>query len=83
MDRTLYFARVMYPVSYSEDTGCEQNIPVGPCLIESTGKGYMDIVWGSHGQTSVTLPCVKIAAARHEGQIVLLDCRTECYEPTK
>jgi hypothetical protein len=73
MDITLHRARVTGPISYRSGTGRKQNIPIGPCLVESLGGRSIDIIWGARGQSSVALPVEEIEAARHQGYLVLLD----------
>ena len=54
--------------------GCRrQNIPIGPCLVESLGGRSIDIIWGARGQSSVALPAEEIEAAQDHGHLVLLD----------
>ena len=73
MDISLHRARITGPVSYRTGTGRKQNIPIGPCLVESSCGRSVDIIWGSRGQSSVALPVDEIEAARHQGHLVLLD----------
>ena len=70
---TTQHARITSPISYRSSSGRHQNIPIGPCLVESVGGQSMDIVWGAHGQSSVVLPVEEIAAAQNLGHLVLLD----------
>lgn len=73
MDITTHSARITSPVSYRADTGRMQNIPIGPCLVESIDGRSIDIIWGAHGQRSVALPVEEIKAALDHGHLVLLD----------
>lgn len=73
MDLTTHRARIVGPVSYRAGTGRRQNIPIGPCLVESLGGRSIDIIWGSRGQSSVALPVEEIEAAQDQGHLVLLD----------
>lgn len=73
MDITTHRARIVGPVSYRAGTGRRQNIPIGPCLVESLGGRSIDIIWGSRGQSSVALPVEEIEAAQDQGHLVLLD----------
>jgi hypothetical protein len=73
MDIKSHRARVTGPVSYRAGSGRKQNIPIGPCLVESLGGRSIDIVWGTRGQSSVALPIEEIEAARNDGHLVLLD----------
>ncbi len=66
-------ARIVGTVSYQAGTGRRQNIPIGPCLVESLGGRSIDIIWGARGQSSVALPVEEIEAARNQGRLVLLD----------
>ncbi|MEP7313637.1 MAG: hypothetical protein ABI859_13710 [Pseudomonadota bacterium] len=68
-----HLARITGPVSFRTHSGREQNIPIGPCLVESVGGRSMDIVWGARGQSSVALPVEVIEAAEDHGHLVLLD----------
>ena len=73
MDMTTCCARITGPVSYRSGKGRKQNIPIGPCLVESRGGASIDIIWGERGQRSVALPVEEIQAARQQGHLVLLD----------
>lgn len=73
MDITTHRARIVGPVAYLAGTGRKQNIPIGPCLVESLGGRSIDIVWGSRGQRSVALPVEEIEAAQERGNLLLLD----------
>jgi hypothetical protein len=73
MDITTHQARITGPVPYRAGTGRMQNIPIGPCLVESLGGRSIDIVWGARGQSSVALPVEEIKAAQDLGHLVLLD----------
>lgn len=59
MDITTHSARITGPVSYLSGGGRKQNIPVGPCLVESLGGQLVDIIWGTRGQSSVALPLTR------------------------
>jgi len=73
MDITTRRARVTGPVPYRAGTGRKQNIPIGPCLVESIGGPSIDVIWGARGQSSVALPVEEIATAQHDGRLVFLD----------
>jgi hypothetical protein len=73
MDMTTHRARVTGPIAYLAGSGRKQNIPIGPCLIESLGGHSIDIIWGARGQSSVALPVEAIQAAKDQGHLVLLD----------
>ncbi len=73
MDITTHRARIVGPVSYRAGSGRKQNIPIGPCLIESIGGHSSDIIWGARGQSCVALPVEEIQAAQDKGHLVLLD----------
>lgn len=73
MDITTHCARITAPISYRADTGREQNIPTGPCLIEGIGGGSIDIIWGDSGQRSTALPVEEFEAAQDHGHLVLLE----------
>lgn len=73
MDITTHRARITGPVPYLAGSGRKQNIPLGPCLIESLGGRSVDIIWGVRGQSSVALPLEEIQAAKHSGHLVILD----------
>jgi hypothetical protein len=75
MDITTYCARITGPVSYQSDGGRSQNIPIGPCLVESQGGRSVDVIWGDSGQSSVALPIEEIKAARDHGHLVILTSR--------
>lgn len=73
MDLTTHHARITGPVPYRADSGRQQNIPIGPCLLERLGGQSIDIIWGARGQSSVALPIADIKAAWDQGHLVLLD----------
>jgi hypothetical protein len=73
MDIKRHRARIVGPVPYRGGSGRRQNIPMGPCLVESIGGRSIDIVWGSRGQSCVALPIEEIEAAQDHGHLVLLD----------
>lgn len=73
MNITTHRARITGPISYRAGTGRKQNIPIGPCLVESIGGQSIDIIWGVRGQNSVALPVDEIEAAQDHGHLVLLD----------
>jgi hypothetical protein len=73
MHITTHPARIVGPVPYRLGAGRKQNIPLGPCLVESLGGRSINIVWGAHGQLSVALPLEEIEAAEDHGNLVLLD----------
>ena len=73
MDITTHRARILGPVSYVSGNGRKQNIPIGPCMVESLGGRCIDIIWGARGQSSVALPIEEIKAAQEHGHLVLLD----------
>lgn len=73
MDITTHSARITGPVSYLAGSGRRQNIPIGPCLIESLGGQSFDIIWGARGQSSVAVPVEEIEAAQDHGHLVFLD----------
>ena len=73
MDITTHRARIIGPISYRAGTGRKQNIPIGPCLVESLGGRLIDIIWGARGQSSAALPIEEVKAAQDHGHLVLLD----------
>jgi len=73
MDITIHRARITGPVSYLSGSGRKQDIPIGPCLVESIGGRSIDIVWGARGQSSAAMPIEAIEAAQDQGHLVLLD----------
>jgi hypothetical protein len=73
MDITTHRARVTGPIAYRAGSGRLQNIPIGPCMVESIGGRSIEIVWGTRGQSSVALPAEEIAQAQDHGHLVLLD----------
>jgi hypothetical protein len=73
MHITTHRARITGPIPYRAGTGRKQNIPLGPCLVESLGERSIDIIWGERGQSSVALPIEEIEAAQEQGHLVVLD----------
>jgi hypothetical protein len=61
------------PIAYRTGKGRKQNIPIGPCLIESLGQPSVDVVWGEDGERSAALPMAEVEAAQQQGHLVLLD----------
>jgi hypothetical protein len=66
-------ARITGPIPYVTGRGRQQNIPVGPCLVESLGERAIDIIWGTRGQSCAALPIEAMEAAKNQGHLVLLD----------
>jgi len=73
MSITTHSARITSPVSYLAAGGQRQQIPMGPCLVESEGGPSVDIIWGEQGQSSAALPIEALKAAWATGTLVLLD----------
>jgi hypothetical protein len=73
MNITTRCARIVSPIPYRTGSGRQQNIPIGPCMVEGLGGQSVDIVWGTRGQSSVALPVEEIKAAQERGNLVLLD----------
>ena len=73
MTITTHSARITGPLSYLAESGQCQQIPVGPCLVESGGGQSVDIIWGDQGQSSAALPVEAMTAAQACGTLVLLD----------
>lgn len=73
MNMRTHRARITGPISYQTGSGRKQNIPIGPCLVESLGGQEIDIIWGTRGQSCVALPIEEIEAAQDHGHLVLLD----------
>jgi len=73
MEITTHRARITGPVSYLAGSGRKQNIPIGPCLVESISGRSIDIIWGERGQSSAALPIEEVQAARDHGHLVILD----------
>jgi len=73
MDITTHQARVTGPISYRSGSGRKQNIPIGPCMLESIGGRSVEVIWGARGQRSVALPVEEVEAAQDHGYLVLLD----------
>jgi hypothetical protein len=73
MGITTHRARITGPVPYLSGSGRKQNIPIGPCLVESLGGTSFDIIWGARGQSSVALPVEEVEAAQDDGHLVLID----------
>jgi hypothetical protein len=73
MEITSQRARITGPVPYLNGSGRRQNIPMGPCLVESLGGRCIDIIWGTRGQRSVALPVEEVSQAQDHGHLVMLD----------
>jgi hypothetical protein len=73
MELNTHRARITAPIAYRTGKGRKQNIPVGPCLVESMGQPSVDVIWGQHGQCSAALPSAEVVAAQQQGHLVLLD----------
>lgn len=69
---TTQIARITGPIEYVAGSGRKQNLPIGPCLIESAGD-TVDVIWGTRGERCIALPADEIKAAREQGHLVLLD----------
>ncbi len=73
MTITTHSARITGPLSYLAESGQQQQIPLGPCLLESEGGPSVNIIWGEQGQSSAALPVETLTAAQATGTLVLLD----------
>lgn len=73
MDTTPRIARIIGPIPYVAGSGRTQNLPFGPCLIESAGGTRVEIIWGTRGERSLAMPIDEINTAREQGRLVLLD----------
>ncbi|MEY2689649.1 MAG: hypothetical protein RL375_3848 [Pseudomonadota bacterium] len=73
MQFTTHSARITGPVAYLADGGKMHHIPLGPCLLERTGEGLIDVIWGAQGQSSAALPLTVVKSAHEEGHLLLLD----------
>jgi len=73
MDLTTHSARIIDPDSYRLDTNRLQNIPTGPCLVESLNGRLIDIIWGTRGQNSVALPIEMIKATHDDRHLIWLN----------
>lgn len=73
MSITTHSARITGPVSYLAAGGHHQQIPIGPCLVESEGGPSVDIIWGEQGQSSAALSIEALKAAWATGTLVMLD----------
>ena len=73
MSRTTHSARITGPVPYSQNSGEQLNIPLGPCLVERIDDEHVDIVWGASGQESAVLSMKDIESAALSRRLVLLD----------
>jgi hypothetical protein len=70
---TTHNARITGPVAYLAPSGTQDTIPLGPCLVEQLDAQWVDIIWGTQGQSSAALPVDAVRTAQHEGHLVLLD----------
>ena len=73
MATTTHSARITGPVAYLGKTGRQENVPLGPCLVEQGDGPLVDIIWGAQGQNSAALPVEELASAEDSGHLVLLD----------
>ena len=65
-------ARITGPVSYLGGGGRKQDIPLGPCMVENLGDRFVDVIWGSRGQSSVAIPIEEIEAAQTRGHLEII-----------
>ena len=73
MTITTHSARITSPVPYRSESGHAHHIPKGPCLVENTGAGSVEICWGAKGQNIAALTLDDMLSAQAGGQLVLLD----------
>jgi hypothetical protein len=64
MEITTSQGRINEAISYAGGSGRKQRIPLGSCLVESTGGAMSEIIWGTSGQTSVALYVQAIESAK-------------------
>jgi hypothetical protein len=73
MSITMHSARITGPIQYSTPSGVKSEIPFGPCLVEKVDGQLIDIVWGTRGQSSASLPVEEVVAAADQGHLLILD----------
>ncbi|HKX39621.1 MAG TPA: hypothetical protein VJO99_00565 [Burkholderiaceae bacterium] len=73
MSSITHTARITGPIHFVGRNGCDDTIPLGPCLVEELSDQVADIVWGQAGEESVVLPMREIESAEQTGKLVLLD----------
>ena len=73
MDTTTLRARITGPIFHRSHSGPDQNVPIGPCLVEIIDGQSIEIIWGASGQSSMALSIEEMRAAREHGNLVLLD----------
>jgi hypothetical protein len=73
MQITTHIARITGPLAYLAAGGKMHHIPIGPCLLERTDDGSIDVIWGANGQSSAALPVTVIKAAHDDGLLQLVD----------
>jgi hypothetical protein len=73
MQITTHSARITGPLAYLAAGGKMRHIPIGPCLLERTDDGSIDVIWGANGQSSAALPATVIQAAHEDGILQLVD----------
>ncbi len=66
-------ARITGPISYTTSEGKKRKIPLGPCMVEQSGPGAVDIVWGSKGESSAAFSVSEVKSAAEIGHLLLLD----------
>lgn len=66
-------ALITGPATYLTEQGQEQQMPVGPCMLENDGGRPVDICWGARGQRSAALPVDAVKNAPDNGNLLLLD----------
>lgn len=73
MTITTHNGRITGTLIYAKADGAKALIPLGPCMVEQTSAGLVDIVWGANGQRFAALSVEVVEAAAKHGQLVLLD----------
>ena len=73
MAHTTHSARITEPVRYLGVSGNENQIPLGPCLVEQFDGRLVDIYWGESGDESAALTYEALEAAEDSGHLVVLD----------
>ena len=67
-----HMARITGPVAYRAASGKQLTIPLGPCLVEQSDPGQVDVIWGAQGQNSAALPLLDLESAENLRHLVML-----------
>lgn len=73
MSVATHSARIVHPITFTDEKGQLNSIPIGPCLVEELGTECVTVFWGPAGEESALLPAQDVEVAESSGDLILLD----------